>query len=432
MERKVFLSFLGGSNYNPCQYRFPNGFISPELKFIQEATLLQLEDKDKWTSSDVAFILLTDSAKAKNWEDNGQRNRDGEIIPAEGLGTRLKKAGLNMKIEPVCNVPECNDANDIMTLFSLIFNLLKEGDVLYLDLTHGYRYMPMLMLVLSSYSKFLKNIEVRSITYGNFEGVDRSCPVKPVIDLLPLASLLDWTFAAGQYVKSGNVDELVRLSNEELTPILKESRGNDDSANKMRGFIKCLSSFIDERRFCRGKDIILSTAYNKLDKYIEEVKTSEIIPALTPIVQKINSTFDGLNTTENLRNGYVASKWCFDNGLYQQAVTILFENIVSEICIEAGLDWKNKTDREFIAAAKTKLLDTGKDVDLPATENAEEKLQRVMDTSSLKRRLDDYKRLSEIRNNINHSGMNDKNLKIMQTKTSLAEIINNCLKYDAD
>lgn len=432
MVRKVFLSFLGGSNYNPCQYRFPNGFISPELKFIQEATLLQLEDKDKWASSDVAFILLTDSAKVKNWEDNGQRNRDGEIIPAEGLGTRLKKAGLNMKIEPVYNVPECNDANDIMSLFSLIFNLLKEGDDLYLDLTHGYRYMPMLMLVLSSYSKFLKNIEVKSITYGNFEGVDRNCPVKPVIDLLPLASLLDWTFAAGQYVKSGNVDELVRLSNEELSPILKESRGNDDSANKMRGFIKCLSSFIDERRFCRGKDIILSTAYNKLDKYIEEVKTSEIIPALTPIVQKINSTFDGLNTTENLRNGYVASKWCFDNGLYQQAVTILFENIVSEICIEAGLDWKNKDDREFIAAAKTKLLDPGKDVDLPDTENAEEKLQRVMDTSSLKRLLDDYKRLSEIRNNINHSGMNDKNLKIMQTKNSLTEIINNCLKYDAD
>lgn len=432
MGRKVFLSFLGGSNYNPCQYSFPNGFISPELRFIQEATLLQLEDIEKWTSSDVAFILLTDSAKARNWEDNGQKNRDGEIIPAEGLGTRLKKAGLNMKIAPVPNVPECIDADDIMSLFSLIFNLLEENDELYLDLTHGYRYMPMLMLVLSSYSKFLKNVEVKSITYGNFEGVDRNCPVKPVIDLLPLASLLDWTFAAGQYVKSGNVDELVQLSNEELTPILKRSKGQDDSANKMRYFIKCLTSFIDERRFCRGKDIILSTAYKNLDESIEKVKTSAIIPALTPIVQKIRGTFDGLKTTENVNNGYVAAKWCHENGLYQQAVTILFENIVSEICIEAGLDWQNKNDREFIAAAKTKFLYPENEVRLPVTENAEEKLQRVMDTSSFKRLIDDYKRLSEIRNNINHSGMNDKNLKLYQTKSSLTEIINKCLKTNAD
>ena len=432
MGRKVFLSFLGGSNYNPCQYSFPSGFISPELRFIQEATLLQLEHIEKCTSSDVAYILLTDSAKSKNWEDDGQKNRNGEIIHAEGLGTRLKNAGLNMKIEPVCNVPECNDADDIMSLFSLIFNRLEDDDELYLDLTHGYRYMPMLMLVLSSYSRFLKNVEVKSITYGNFEGVDRDCPVKPVIDLLPLASLLDWTFAAGQYVKSGNVDELVRLSNEEITPILKRSKGNDNSANKMRYFIKCLTSFIDERRFCRGKDIILSTAYKNLDESMEEVKTSAIIPALTPIVQKIRGTFDGLNTTENVNNGYVAAKWCFDNGLYQQAVTILFENIVSEICIEAELDWQNKIDREFIAAAKTKNLYPETEIRLPDIENAEEKLQRVLDTSSFKRLVDDYQRLSEIRNNINHSGMNEKILNITHIKTRLAEIINNCLNTDAD
>ncbi|MGM9740224.1 MAG: TIGR02221 family CRISPR-associated protein [Candidatus Cryptobacteroides sp.] len=433
MGRKVFLSFLGGSNYNPCQYRFPDGSVSPELRFIQEATLLHLEETGEWTSSDVAYILLTESAKERNWEDNGQKNRDGGIIKAEGLATRLCKAGLVMEIRPVDNVPECKDSDDIMTLFSLIFRLLKDGDRLYLDLTHGYRYMPMLMLVLSSYSRFLKNIEVKSITYGNYEGVDRDCKVKPVIDLLPLASLLDWTFAAGQYVKSGDVDELVRLSNEELTPILKQSKGKNTNALLLKGLVNYLEKFINERRFCRGKDIVLSNTYCSLNDYMNVVESNAIIPALKPILQKIHDTFDGISSEENVVNGYVAAQWCCEHGLYQQAVTILFENMVSEICIEAGLDWQNKEERLFIGAAKTRYSDPKKKIELPEIDDAEQKLSIVMDTESFNRLLPDYSRLTEIRNDLNHAGINlNKEFDVNKVKKTISEIIRRCLNKDAD
>ena len=33
---------------------------------------------------------------------------------------------------------------------------MQDGDELYFDLTHGFRYLPMLVMVLINYSKFLK------------------------------------------------------------------------------------------------------------------------------------------------------------------------------------------------------------------------------------------------------------------------------------
>lgn len=434
MGRKVFLSFLGGSDYKPCVYYFPNGGKSPELRYIQEATLLNLTEQENWTSSDVAYILLTDYAKERNWEDNVHLDRDtGEKIKSEGLASKLNKAGLPMRIHPVFGLRECINIDDIMLLFSNIFDLLEEGDSLYLDLTHGYRYFPMLVLVLSAYARFLKNIEVKSVTYGNFEAVKG--PEKPVIDLISLVSLLDWTFAAGQYVKSGNIDELVRLSREELS-VLKNSRCDKTTANLLQSFINQLNIFINERRLCQGKSIIESTTFSMLQKTDEKLKRKEsvLIPALDPILNKIRSTFDDIDTKENIRNGYMAAKWCFDNGLYQQAITILQESIITEICMEAGLDWQSKTYRGFVGAAMTKLKGAEMQcINLPDVADKESAFKNVLESQSLKRHITDLENISRYRNAFNHAGMNkDCRFQLKAVKNAFDKVLKNCLLTDVD
>ena len=64
MGRKVFISFLGYSNYGYCKYE-KDGFVSDNVRFIQTATLDYLQSLEKWAEGDVAYFLLTKGAKEK-------------------------------------------------------------------------------------------------------------------------------------------------------------------------------------------------------------------------------------------------------------------------------------------------------------------------------------------------------------------------------
>ena len=204
MSRKVFISFLGFSNYGACHY-VREGFKSSEVRYIQEATLRYLMDQSQWTAQDAAYILLTEGAENRNWVDNGQLDREGKVIEQTGLKIQMERMNLPFVVHPIRNLPDGNNEKEIWQIFERIFEVIEEGDELYFDLTHGFRYLPMLILVLGNYSKFLKKISVGGITYGNYESRNRETNEAPIIDLLPLSELQDWTSSAVAYLTSGNI-----------------------------------------------------------------------------------------------------------------------------------------------------------------------------------------------------------------------------------
>ena len=87
------------------------------------------------------------------------------------------------------DIKDGKDTDEIWEIFDVIYNEINDGDELFLDITHAFRYLPMLLTVLINYSKFLKKITVKSITYGNFmaEG-----DLKPIMDLTSISVLQDY------------------------------------------------------------------------------------------------------------------------------------------------------------------------------------------------------------------------------------------------
>lgn len=428
MARKVFISVLGFSNYNECIYS-KEVYKSNPVRFIQEATLGYLLQESEWKDNDSAYILLTEEAETANWIDNGQKNRTtGESIPCEGLCTRLCKMNLPFAVQTISHLPHGNNEKEIWDIFERTFENLQEGDELYFDLTHGFRYLPMLVMVLINYSKFLKNTTVKSITYGNYESRNKE-NVAPIIDLLPLSALQDWTYAAGQFIDAGNVQRLAQLSKDKIRPIMITSAGKDENAKNLTGFINYLSAVVDEIQTCRGINIIQATNLLKLHNLTSQLNDTFIKP-LNPIFAKIENQFDGYEEN-NASNCFRAVRWCMDNGLYQQAITILLEGILTIICIDCNVIVTDRDERTLVSSVINLYLQkqlNNWNFSSDYTEEQNIKISTYLNSAKLQTFAKIYKACSDLRNDMNHAGMRDGSMNAANIKKGILKMVNRSME----
>ena len=427
MARKVFISILGSSNYGVCKYA-KDDYISSEVRYIQEATLEYLGRQEPWTSSDKAYILLTKGERgsyAKNWLDNGHRDRaTNNIIESYGLKTCLDNMNLPYPVEPICDLPNGDNEDEIWEIFNKVFSHIEQEDELYFDLTHGFRYLPMLILVLGNYSKFLKNVKVKSITYGNFEGRNLDSNTAQIVDLLPLSVLQDWTYAAGQYLDSGNVDKLVQLCESEYKLVLRDTKGADQDARKLRDFTTALANVIEERQACRGMSIYNSTSFNRLEEISNGIESTTITP-LNPVFQKIKESFECFDRDQNILNCYHAARWCYDNKMYQQAATMLQDFVISYMCHRIGLKIDDENERGLITSAFTIKNNNLSQEEWKGVDK--EKMAQILKNKLFndKKIIDSFNNLSEVRNDFNHSGFRSRRLPL--TPKSIKDNVKLCL-----
>ena len=400
MSRKVFISVLGSSQYKECRYT-KDTFRSSSVRFVQEAMLEYYIQVQEWTPADKAMMLLTDGALRANWNDNGHTDYNtGATIESEGLKSRLDRMNLPFPVE-IKSIPDGNTEQEIWDIFEKIYQDLDTGDEIYFDITHGFRFLPMLVLTLAFYSNFLKQTKFVSVTYGNFEARDKSTDEAPVVDLISLPTLLNWSYAAGQFVDSGNLRPMCELCDAELRPILRDKEKRDESTLLLNKYIRSLAAFIDELRLCRGCDIISASTIHKVR---ENALQRTFISPLNPIFHKINESLQPFSTSYDVCNTIHAARWCFDKGLYQQAATILQEGIVSFFAFRHGIPVENEelrgcVNKAFYVVANNVERPTGNDV-------IDELLTDDLLTDMAV--VNKFAHLTNLRNDYNHSGMRSK------------------------
>lgn len=418
MPRKVFISILGTGFYEECAYTKEKEeehkpFTSTPTRFIQQASL-ELVGANGWTEEDRVIIFLTKKARELNWNKTiTERKRYGKDTPEpyKGLETVLQEMGLKATIEDK-DIRDGMNKEEIWEVFQTIYDTLEEGDEVYMDLTHSFRFLPMLLLVLGNYAKFLKGITIENIVYGNYEARSIAENEAPIISLLPLASLQDWTFAAANYLQNGRVTQLEGLANKELKEMLQNTKDINQDARALNKYVKTLSTFTKDLLNCRGQAIRSGEAINAIRteaKRIEKV----IITPMAPVLDKINHSLEIFLPNEHVFNGFYAAQWCFNNQLYQQAITLLQENIVTYICLQKKLDISNKSQREMVNKAFNIYLNHTKEEQWKLASKNEE--QRLSEKQTI-RELLEYPVLKELsstflvttntRNDYNHAGEN--------------------------
>ena len=324
MGKQVFLSVLGTGFYNKCVYSHEaSGFKSVPTRYIQEATIDFL-GVEKWSERDAVYIFTTPQAKANNWDKSiSVRRRFAAAAEEEyvGLEQVLADKHLKARVEGV-DISNGMDETEMWQVFSTIYGKLERGDRLYIDLTHGFRYLPMLVLVLCQYARLLKNVSVQSITYGNFEARN-SDGESPLMDLCPLSTLQDLTIGVGSFKDFGKMANLSSVFGR---------MGDAGKARKLFSNIFDAAKGIDTAlSTCRGQSLQQAEHFSAMGKAIAEVQKLNLPGPVMELLGMFADQISGFGQAP-VGNLCAAVEWCVRYGMVQQGYTLCQESIVTCLC----------------------------------------------------------------------------------------------------
>lgn len=423
MARKVFISFLGTNNYVPCNYfieKDPAQKVS-NVKYVQEA-IIKLFCGD-FTQNDVSFTFTTSLAHQMNYLDNGQWNNESKQydLPNIGLQTVYKNILRDSNSPQYQSLPikEGFSEKEIWEIFETVSNVIDNGDELILDITHAFRFLPMLGVTLIDFLKVTKNITVKGVFYGAFEklGVQAkvlNMPIEernaPIINLLPLIELQRWTQAASNFNQYGFVSNIFDLTDETIKPILAQTKGKDELSKSLKELGKILNPLVTNIHTNRGKEL---KEFNprKLNEEIAKIESSTVfIKPLKPLFEIIKNKVQPLIQTEHI--WLESTKWCYEHNLIQQGITQLQEGILTYLLDHLKEQYQDKyydcfeeKPRKFMASLLNVLL-----YQTPETEWENElgknkvKANQVKDDDVIKLFVKIYSALTGIRNDIQHAG----------------------------
>ncbi|MBW1705832.1 MAG: TIGR02221 family CRISPR-associated protein [Deltaproteobacteria bacterium] len=410
---KVYMAFLGTNDYLACTY-FSDDREMRDVRFVQEATL-EFFCND-WSKDDRILIFTTDEVVQKNWKDNGHRDREtGKYFKRNGLKKCIKDLNLSTPFQNV-PIPEGKSEQEIWDIFKIVLDQLSQGDEVVFDITHAFRSIPMLAIVVLNYAKIMKKITLHGIYYGAFEVLGtipeaKKIPLKerrvPILDLTSFDQLMEWSLAINRFIEAGDAAHISRLANQSARSFLSKTKGKDRSAHFLRRIAGDLDKFTKTLSTCRGLDI--SNVVNKLNKDIRQLEESNYLPPepFQPVFKQIKeqiSLFKG----DSVMDGISAVRWCLDHNLIQQGYTILRETLISHFVSKIGENpryLKNK-NRQIVNQAVTIYANnlSRKEWIKPAKDDPETTRKFIKYFKTQKELVKIYNDLSDSRNDLNHAG----------------------------
>lgn len=419
------LTFLGTNDYLPCNYYLNDKKVN-DIRFIQEA-IAHLLCKN-WSKEDRIVIFLTENAKNINWIDNGHKDRDGKPLQREGLKHTLDSLKLRTSIITK-DIPTGRSEDEIWEIFDNVFNQINDDDEVIFDITHGFRSLPLLAIIILNYARVLKNAKINGVYYGAVESLGTIQDIErmhikdrntPIFDLTPFINLFDWTSAINDFLTYGDAEDINKLTKEEITPILKNTKGKDEDAIYLKELGNQLERFTGLIQTSRGLGIIRDFDFNNLKRLIN-INKGSILKPINPLLDEISNKTKDFNNND-IENGYDAVKWCIRHNLIQQGYTLLRETMISEIVVKhfGANKIAEYNERELVSYAINTKIKKITDEWEESVKSDKKLVQRIMDG------LDDdfvkvYDSVSQYRNDINHAGFRDNYSKPGNIKKRLKE-----------
>ena len=102
-------------------------------------------------------VFLTREARRNNWENRRINSSEKTLEIGKGLEYELKEAvpQLSQRTKTV-DIMAGISINGLWSIVSTLLNEIEDGDEVYVDITTGYRSIPLLSLLVINYARIIK------------------------------------------------------------------------------------------------------------------------------------------------------------------------------------------------------------------------------------------------------------------------------------
>jgi CRISPR-associated Csx2 family protein len=323
--RKVYLSFLGRGSYDAGAKKFRydstryhlNGKTSLTTPFVQVAELEILGAE----SFDMILIAATQASYNDHYAE-------------------LRKSICDLGAEPKCILlEESFDPRTQWEWFEAILSQIKENDDLTVDLTHGYRAIPILFSTAINFLQRSRNITLSAVFYG---ARDANRDFVPIIDMKHFYLVNEWADALSRLTED--------LDTKKLKAVASQSLGLAVEALNDLPFLTALGEFTDRLRNVEidfmaevANKIIASTRTKQAEAKRVEAILLEVLEKKLAILEPTPSNLPSYT------NGYFKFqlqiiRLLLDHRLYMQAYTAMREFIASLSMIQHAKDGMSPTN----------------------------------------------------------------------------------------
>ena len=327
------------------------------------------------------------------------------------LGERLPNANIVV-------VPTGSTKDELWSVFSAIVDSVEEGDSIIVDVTHGFRSQPMLLLMAVMFLRTAKHCRVEGVYYGAYDSARPE--TTPVFDLTPFIDMVDWSHAVEAYFASGSTAGL-----KSLTRTTKPKPGEDVDLSRRSSIVTELHSLSQNLMTSRtGK---VGEAARRVTSAIAAAKKGKQEPRpiaylLDRLEEKVSQlALAATNQTNEalLENHYQQVCWLIDHGHYNAALSLGRELYVTYFLLKAypeadykDADLRQKAENWLMQHTnyRNSVTDCG---------------QFPIDAKPWTNHLTFFSKLRDLRNDVQHAGMRPQEVKF---ETVLSVCIEMCLE----
>ncbi len=349
------LTTVGAGDYAPTRYRLSDESGAAdewelETQFCSVSLAARFKPKE-------VVVFATQKAREK-WLDGPEGTTAGSQLKSQ-----LDQACPQVDLQ-VVNIPDGSSEDEIWQIFEVLTKALQPNDRIVLDITHGFRSLPLLLVLAAVFLRVAKRVKLEGIYYGAWESRDRDQNVSPVFNLTPFISLLDFAGATEFFLATGNAKLLADLLVRIIKPInqaLPDKRLYDD----LRTYSDSLVHFSTAYQLAQPLEV--SQTAGKVKEFdsrsdfelisIEAHSISAYLLVLDRVRQAIEPLTTGdesVCTRDSLAAQYALIRTYIRHGQELHAITLAREWLVSLACYSAivhhkqKVDWLNTKDRTQI------------------------------------------------------------------------------------
>lgn len=239
------------------------------------------------------------------------------------------------------------DTDIYRNLCESIVDELSEGDYIYIDYTSGIRDTSLLIILMIRYLEYT-GIKCQGMIYSYYDNDDKE--KNRIIDIKSTYDLFELLNGVNEFASFGK--------SKSLSNYYKNiCKGKEENYKEISELIEVMNKFSDIMSLCIVEDV--DTIIDELNEKISEVKKLKVEKDLSDDQNKL-MVYMFINLIKEIEKKFYLGnnekltyinliKWCLDNELIQQALTLYVEKM-PEYYEECG--FYNKHDKSLECSAK--------------------------------------------------------------------------------